>query len=54
MQSDDKPINGQHNPNSPSFFNLIDQTPPPPVIDREDGPGTARNCSYSSSSWRWK
>lgn len=42
MQSDDKPVNGQTNQNSPSFFDLIDQTPKPPVIDLEKGPGTKR------------
>ncbi|MFF1847110.1 hypothetical protein ACFVW9_36220 [Streptomyces sp. NPDC058217] len=42
MQSDDKPINGHHNPNSPTFFDLTDQTPPPPAPDLEDNPGTTR------------
>ncbi|WP_030978280.1 hypothetical protein [Streptomyces sp. NRRL S-1824] len=36
MQSDDKPINGQHNPNNPSFLDLLAQTPPPP--DAKDIP----------------
>ncbi|MFI1621807.1 hypothetical protein ACH4VT_33340 [Streptomyces lydicus] len=39
MQSDDKPINGQ---NSPSFLDLLDQTPPPPDIDLNKDPGTKR------------
>jgi len=30
MHSNDKPINGQHDPNSPNFFDLFHQTPPPP------------------------
>ncbi|MFF4138081.1 hypothetical protein ACFY1B_42905 [Streptomyces mirabilis] len=54
MQSDDKPVNGQH-PNSPSFFDLIDQTPPPPVIDLEADPGTsrfARLCAAWDTSWK--
>ncbi|MFH9090484.1 hypothetical protein [Streptomyces sp. NPDC017673] len=41
MQSNDKPINGQHT-NSPSFFDLFDQTPPPPLPDVEDVPRTKR------------
>nr|MDT0521307.1 hypothetical protein [Streptomyces sp. DSM 41633] len=52
MQSDDnKPINGQHNSN---FFDLIDQTPPPPVIDLDD-PGTthlARLGAAWKESWQ--
>lgn len=40
MQSDDKPVNGQHRPNSPSFLDLLDQTPPP--ADQPDAPGTLR------------
>ncbi|MFB7745391.1 hypothetical protein [Streptomyces sp. NPDC056132] len=38
MQSDDKPINGQHNP---SFLDLLNQTPPPPDPDPAKDPGTA-------------
>lgn len=42
MQSNDKPINGQHT-NSPSFFDLLDQTPPPPLLpDVEDVPRPKR------------
>ncbi|WP_331759395.1 hypothetical protein [Streptomyces sp. NBC_01579] len=55
MQSDDKPINGQHSPNSPSSFDLIDQTPPPPVIDLEDNPGTPRFARLRAAwdtSWK--
>ncbi|MEV4872865.1 hypothetical protein [Streptomyces syringium] len=55
MQSDDKPINGQHNPNSPSFFDLIDQMSPPPVIDLEDSPGTTRLARLRArwdASWK--
>ncbi|WP_328335802.1 hypothetical protein [Streptomyces sp. NBC_00455] len=55
MQSDDKPINGQHNPNRPSFFDLIDQTPPPAVTDLEDTPGTphfARLRAAWGTSWK--
>lgn len=39
MQSDDKPINGQHNP---SFLDLLNQTPPPPGADLNKDPGTTR------------
>ncbi|WP_406190574.1 hypothetical protein OG331_51230 [Streptomyces sp. NBC_01017] len=39
MQSDDKPINGQHNP---SFFDLLDQVPRPPVTDLDKDPGKER------------
>ncbi|MFJ7200913.1 MULTISPECIES: hypothetical protein [unclassified Streptomyces] len=42
MQPDDKPINGQHNPNSPSFLDLLNQTPPPPDTDLNKNPGTKR------------
>ncbi|MFF5859896.1 hypothetical protein ACFY8B_30485 [Streptomyces sp. NPDC012751] len=37
MQSDDMPINGQHNPN---FLDLLNQTPPPP--DAKDWPRPKR------------
>lgn len=40
MQSDDKPINGQDNPNNPSFLDLLAQTPPPP--DAKDIPRPER------------
>ncbi|MGR8012249.1 hypothetical protein [Streptomyces hypolithicus] len=40
MQSDDKPVNGQHHPHSPSFLDLLDQTPPP--ADPPAAPGTPR------------
>ncbi|MFH9016091.1 hypothetical protein ACH4C6_32520 [Streptomyces sp. NPDC017943] len=43
MQSDDKPVNGQPNPNSESFFDLFDQTPLPQLPDTGDGPGTKRS-----------
>jgi hypothetical protein len=52
MQSDDKPINGQY---SPSIFDLIDRTPPPPDIDLEDDPGTprpARLRAWWDAAWR--
>ncbi|MFJ5657271.1 hypothetical protein ACIQD5_28490 [Streptomyces microflavus] len=39
MQSDDKPDNGQTNP---SFFDLLNQTPPAPDTDLDKDPGTAR------------
>lgn len=55
MQSDDKPINGQPHPNSPSFFDLLDQTPPPPVADLEDGSGTTRFARLRAgwdASWK--
>ncbi|KND39805.1 hypothetical protein [Streptomyces stelliscabiei] len=42
MQSDDKPVNGQPSPNSPSFFDLFDQTPEPPVTGRDKAPGAKR------------
>ncbi|MFC8247573.1 hypothetical protein [Streptomyces chartreusis] len=42
MQFNDKPINGQPHSNSPSFLDLIDQTPPPPQPDAQNVPGTAR------------
>jgi hypothetical protein len=54
MQSDDKPINGQHT-NSPNFFDLLDQTPPPPVIDLEDDPGPKRFARLRTAwdaSWK--
>lgn len=41
MQSNDKPINGQHT-TSPSFLDLFDQTPPPPLPDAEEAPRTKR------------
>jgi hypothetical protein len=41
MQSNGKSINGQHT-NSPSFLDLLDQTPPPPLPDLEDVPRTKR------------
>ncbi|MFB8247358.1 hypothetical protein ACFC5X_20230 [Streptomyces sp. NPDC055952] len=43
MQSDDKPVNGQPNSNSESFFDLFDQTPLPQLPDTGDGPGTKRS-----------
>ncbi|MFI1839489.1 hypothetical protein [Streptomyces olivaceoviridis] len=54
MQSD-KPMNGQRNPNNPSFFDLLDQTPPPPVPDLQDGPGTTRLARLRAAwdaSWK--
>ncbi|MFJ3728531.1 hypothetical protein ACIPYQ_39015 [Streptomyces sp. NPDC090045] len=42
MQSDNKPINGQQHPTSPNFFDLIDQTPPPPLPDVKNVPRTKR------------
>ncbi|TGZ12377.1 hypothetical protein DV517_74720 [Streptomyces sp. S816] len=39
MPHNDKPADGQENP---SFFDLIDQTPPPPVLELGGKPGTRR------------
>ncbi|NEA14140.1 hypothetical protein [Streptomyces halstedii] len=39
MQSDDKPINGQHNPN---LLDLLAQTPPPPDADLNKDHGAKR------------
>ncbi|MFG2856707.1 hypothetical protein ACGFZ9_39645 [Streptomyces mirabilis] len=55
MQPNDKPINGQHNPNSPSFLNLINQTPPPPLPDVEDVPRANRFAGLReawNASWK--
>ncbi|GGP80419.1 hypothetical protein [Streptomyces melanogenes] len=52
MQSDDKPINSQHNP---SVFDLLDHVPPPPVADREAGPGKERFARLRAgwdASWK--
>ncbi|MGW2464478.1 hypothetical protein ACWC2M_36685 [Streptomyces sp. NPDC001761] len=54
MQSD-KPINSQRNPNSPSFFDLLDQTAPPPVPDLQDAPGMTRLARLRAAwdaSWK--
>ncbi|MEW2289644.1 hypothetical protein [Streptomyces sp. NPDC047841] len=54
MQSD-KPINSQRNPNSPSFFDLLDQTVPPPVPDLQDAPGMTRLARLRAAwdaSWK--
>ncbi|MEG9551392.1 hypothetical protein V5N34_25315 [Streptomyces baarnensis] len=51
MQSDDKPINGQHNP---SFLDLLNQTPPPPdtALDKDPGlTGFARLRTAWAASW---
>ncbi|MFD5372774.1 hypothetical protein [Streptomyces sp. NPDC127103] len=47
MQSDDKPINGQHNP---SFLDLLNQTPPQPDTDLNKDPGTMR---FAQLRARW-
>ncbi|MEV6409601.1 hypothetical protein AB0M58_42990 [Streptomyces bobili] len=39
MPNNDKPVNGQENP---SFFDLIDQMPPPPVLELDGKHGTRR------------
>ncbi|MFJ1751178.1 hypothetical protein ACIOJD_33860 [Streptomyces sp. NPDC088116] len=39
MRNNDKPVNGQENP---FFFDLIDQMPPPPVLELEGKHGTRR------------
>ncbi|WP_217208894.1 hypothetical protein [Streptomyces sp. AC550_RSS872] len=39
MQSDDKPVNGQHNP---SYLDLLNQAPEPPVIDLDTEPSKKR------------
>ncbi|MFF8431111.1 hypothetical protein ACF07Y_39445 [Streptomyces sp. NPDC016566] len=43
-----KPVNGQK---TPSFFDLIDQTPPPPVLELDSKPGTRRLAKLRAA---WK
>ncbi|MFI8343950.1 hypothetical protein ACIF8W_28315 [Streptomyces sp. NPDC085639] len=49
MQSDDKPVNGQHAPNTPNFFDLLDQATPPPVTGPDKAPGT--NLTQLRAAW---
>ncbi len=49
MQSDDKPVNAQQNPNSPNFLDLLDQTPPPPATGPDKDPGT--NLAQLRAAW---
>lgn len=46
MQSDDKPINGQHNPN---FLDLLNQTPPPPDAKHRPRP---KRFARLRAAWR--
>ncbi|WP_254882441.1 hypothetical protein [Streptomyces sp. NA03103] len=50
MQSDDKPTNGQHNPN---FLDLLNQTPPPPDARHRPRP---KRLARLRAAWRksWK
>jgi hypothetical protein len=48
MPSNDRPVNGQENP---SFFDLIDQTPPPPVLELDGKPG-ARRLARLRAAWK--
>ncbi|MET8955484.1 hypothetical protein [Streptomyces sp. NPDC004533] len=52
MQSDNKPVNSQHNP---SALDLFEQLPQPPVIDLEDAPSTSRLARLRArwdASWK--
>ncbi|WP_333746123.1 hypothetical protein [Streptomyces sp. IBSBF 2950] len=48
MRDNDKPVNGQENP---SFFDLIDQMPPPPVLELEGKHGT-RRLARLRAAWK--
>ncbi|MFC4506134.1 MULTISPECIES: hypothetical protein [Streptomyces] len=48
MPTNDKPVNGQDNP---SFFDLIGQTPPPPVLGLDGKHGTRRLAKLRAA---WK
>ncbi|MFE0580231.1 hypothetical protein [Streptomyces sp. NPDC058874] len=50
MQSDDKPVNGQHVPN---FLDLLDQATPPPDtgLDKDPGTNLARLRAAWTASW---
>ncbi|MFI7501844.1 hypothetical protein ACIBVL_25845 [Streptomyces sp. NPDC049687] len=48
MPSNDEPVNGQDNP---SFFDLFDQTPPPPVLELDGKHGTRRLAKLRAA---WK
>ncbi|MFF5808855.1 hypothetical protein [Streptomyces sp. NPDC012746] len=50
MQSDDKPVNGQHVPN---FLDLLDQTSPPPATgpDKDSGTNLAQLGAAWTASW---
>ncbi|WP_328884688.1 hypothetical protein [Streptomyces sp. NBC_00299] len=58
MQSDDKPTNSQSingHQNNPSFFDLLDKTPPPPAVDPEGDPGVTRFARMRAAwdnSWK--
>ncbi|MBP5880718.1 hypothetical protein QA995_43040 [Streptomyces scabiei] len=48
MPNNDKPVNGQENP---SFFDLFDQVPPPPVLELEGKHGT-RRLARLRAAWK--
>ncbi|CCK32930.1 putative membrane protein (plasmid) [Streptomyces davaonensis JCM 4913] len=48
MPNNDRPVNGQENP---SFFDLIDQTPPPPVLELDTKPST-RRLARLRAAWK--
>lgn len=48
MTNNDKPVNGQENP---SFFDLIDQMPPPPVLELDGKHGT-RRLARLRAAWK--
>ncbi|MEU4729641.1 hypothetical protein [Streptomyces sp. NPDC023588] len=53
MQSDDKNINGQQHPNTPSFLDLLDQAASPPATGPDKDPGThlAQLGAAWTASW---
>ncbi|MFE5560285.1 hypothetical protein [Streptomyces sp. NPDC056544] len=53
QSSDDKPVNGQHNPNNPSFLELLAQMSPPPGtgLDKDPGTNLARLRAAWDDSW---
>ncbi|MFH7340647.1 hypothetical protein [Streptomyces sp. KHY 26] len=48
MQSNDKPINGQHNLN---FLDLLNQVPEPPVIDQRDEEPSMKRFARLRAGW---
>jgi hypothetical protein len=48
MPNNDKPVNGQENP---SFFDLFDQAPPPPVLELDGKHGT-RRLARLRAAWK--
>nr|WSW64531.1 hypothetical protein OG513_39000 [Streptomyces sp. NBC_00998] len=49
MQSDDKNINGQQHPNTPSFLDLLDQAASPSATGPDKDPGT--NLAQLRAAW---